>query len=384
MKLEGIRVIDLSVFLPGPYLTLALADHGAEVIKVENPDQGDPGRRIQPSEQGETVFFRNLNRGKRSVCLDLKSGEGRESLLKLCETADIFVESFRPGVMERLGIEYEQIRLRNERIIYCSISAYGQTGPYRDRPAHDLGIEAVSGLLAMTLGEDDRPALPGVPVSDLLAGLQGLAGVLMALYRRQQTGLGDYIDISMHDATLAGCLNILGPAMSEGRHPIAKHERTTGGSAFYRTYQTRDGRYIALAGQESKFVRLLLDALGCPELIPLCEQGPGPHQQPVIKRLARHFKEHDLTHWDALLGKLNICYSAVKTLPEALEDPNAIARAMVWRDADGLTHIGNPIHFRNEPAQLRLKPPKLGADNSTLLDPTTTPPNVSEEGNPHG
>ncbi|MBM7061018.1 CoA transferase [Pseudomonas sp. UL073] len=367
MKLGGITVLDLSTFLPGPYLTLAMADHGAQVIKVENPDGGDPGRHIGPSELGHTVFFRNLNRGKRSIALDLKTPEGREALLKLCETADVFIESFRPGVMDRLGVGYDQVKERNPAIIYCSISAYGQDGPYRDRPAHDLGVEAQAGLLSMTLGEDDRPALPGVPVADLLAGLQGLAGVLMALYRRQATGLGDYLDIGMHDAVLAGCLNILGPAMAESRQPVAKHERTTGGSAFYRTYETRDGRFIALAGQEPKFVRALLEALGRQDLIPLCERGPGPHQQPVVDVLAAHFKRLDLAYWDELLQQLNICYGVVKSLPEALDDPNIVSRQMVWRDSSGLRHIGNPIRFRNEPAQPHPEAPLLGADNERLV-----------------
>ena len=363
MKLEGLRVIDLSSFLPGPYLTLALADHGATVVKVENPDGGDPGRYIGPSQDGCTTFFRNLNRGKQSITLDLKTTEGREALLTLCETADVFIESFRPGIMNRLGVDYDQVKERNPAIIYCSISAYGQSGPYRDRPAHDLGVEALAGLLSMTLGEDERPALPGVPVADLLAGLQGLAGVLMALYRRQLTGKGDYLDISMHDSALAGCLNILGPAIAEGRQPIAKHERTTGGSAFYRTYETSDGRFIALAGQEPKFVRLLLQALERQDLISLCEQGPGPHQQTVIDALAEQFKRHDLNYWDDFLQQLNVCYGVVKNLPEALDDPQILSRNMVWSDTTGIRHIGTPIRFRNEPASLCPEAPALGANN---------------------
>ena len=367
MKLERVTVLDLSSFLPGPYLTLAMADHGATVIKVENPDGGDPGRYIGPSEFGHTVFFRNLNRGKQSVALDLKTAEGREALLRLCETADVFVESFRPGVMDRLGIGYAQVKQRNPAIIYCSISAYGQDGPYRNRPAHDLGVEALAGLLSVTLGEDDRPAMPGVPIADLLAGLQGLAGVLMALYRRQATGLGDYLDIGMHDAVLAGCLNILGPAISTGRQPNPKHERTTGGSAFYRTYETRDGRFIALAGQELKFVSALLEALDLQNLIPLCARGPGPHQQPVIDALTARFKQLDLLCWDEFLQKLNVCYGVVKSLPEALVDPHAVARQMVWRDDSGIRHIGNPIRFHNEPARLQPEAPLLGADNERLV-----------------
>src|SRR5579859_619998 len=205
MKLEGIRVIDLSVFLPGPYLTLAMADHGAEVIKVEPPGEGDPGRHIGLSDGPSTVFFRNLNRGKKSVVVDLKDRARREALLSLCETADVFVESFRPGTVDRLGVGYEALRARNPRIVYCAISAFGQDSTWRGRPAHDLALEAESGLVSMTLGGDGKPAISGMAVADVLAGLQGLSGVLMALLRREKTGVGDYIDISMHDVTVAAC-----------------------------------------------------------------------------------------------------------------------------------------------------------------------------------
>src|SRR5215218_4901135 len=201
MKLAGLRVLDLSVFLPGPYLTLAMADHGAEVIKIEPPGEGDPGRHIGLSDGPSTVFFRNLNRGKKSIVLDLKDFSQRDRLLALCETADVFVESFRPGTVDRLGVGYDAVKARNPGIVYCSISAFGQDSPLRGRPAHDLALQAESGLLSVTLGQDGKPAMPGIPVADVVAGLQGLSGVLMALFRRQQTGIGDHIDISMHDVT---------------------------------------------------------------------------------------------------------------------------------------------------------------------------------------
>ena len=284
MKLEGIRVVDLSLFLPGPYLTLQMADHGAEVIKVEPPGEGDPTRHLGVSDGRSSVYFRNLNRGKKSVVLDLKKPEEREALLRLCDSADVFVESFRPGVVERLGVSYDVLSARNPRLVYCSISAFGHDGPYRDRPAHDLAVEALSGTLSMTLGRDGEPAIPGLPHADLLAALQGLSGILMALLRRQRTGCGDYVDVAMHDSLIAGSANILGPTLAENRQPVPRHERTTGGSAFYRVYRTADGRHVALGGQEMKFVRNLLGALGRPELAPLCER-PGPHQQPVMEFL---------------------------------------------------------------------------------------------------
>jgi crotonobetainyl-CoA:carnitine CoA-transferase CaiB-like acyl-CoA transferase len=374
MKLEGIRVIDLSVFLPGPYLTLAMADHGAEVIKIEPPGEGDPGRHIGLSDGPSTVFFKNLNRGKKSVVLDLKRPADRDALIALCESADVVVESFRPGTVARLGLGYEAVRARNPRIVYCAISAFGQEGAFRNRPAHDLALEAESGLLSITLGEDGKPALPGIPVADVLAGLQGLAGVLMALLRREQTGVGDYIDISMHNVTIGGMLNVLGPAMAERRQPIVQHERTTGGAAFYRPYQTRDGRYLVLAGQEPKFIHNLLGALGRPELADLCLRGSGPHQRPVMDFLAQEFAKRTLAEWDDYLGRLDVCYGRVNTLPEALAHENLRAAGMLPQDELGRTHIGSPIRFCAEPAVLVLHEPAHGEHTAAVLSAVAAVP----------
>ena len=355
MKLEGIRVLDLSLFLPGPYLTLALADHGAEVIKIEPPGEGDPTRHLGPKDGPSTVYFRNLNRGKKSVVLDLKNPQEREALLKLCESADVFVESFRPGVVERLGVGYEQVRARNPRIVYCSISAFGQQSAYRERPAHDLAVEALSGVLSMTLGADGKPTIPGLPLADLLAALQGLAGVLMALLARERTGKGDYVDIAMHDSILAGTANILGPTLAENRQPVARHERSTGGSAFYRLYETADGRHLALGGQEMKFVKSLLGALGRLDLAPLCER-PGPHQQPVMEFLEGVFRSKTLKDNLTFLSGLDVCYAPVNTLPEALE----AAADKLLRDELGRRHLAPAIRFRDEPARPSLREPRLG------------------------
>ncbi|HKV16008.1 MAG TPA: CoA transferase, partial [Reyranella sp.] len=214
MKLEGIKVVDLSWFLPGPYLTTALADHGAEVIKVEPPANGDhggdPGRHILPEDERTSVFFRNMARGKKSVVIDLKSEQGRADLFRLCREADVIVESFRPGVAVRFGIGYDAVKAENPGIVYCSISAFGQDGAYPGRAAHDLALEAMTGVLSLTLGDDGRPAIPGIPIADVVSGLHGLSGVLMALLRRQNTGKGDYIDVSMHEALMASCANVVG------------------------------------------------------------------------------------------------------------------------------------------------------------------------------
>jgi crotonobetainyl-CoA:carnitine CoA-transferase CaiB-like acyl-CoA transferase len=373
MKLEGLRVVDLSSFLPGPVLTMALADHGAEVIKIEPPGEGDPGRHIGLSDGPVTVFFRNFNRGKKSVVLDLKAPEQLELLLALCDTADVFVETYRPGVADRLGLSYDALSARNPRLVYCSISAFGHEGAYRTRPAHDLALEAMSGILSMTLGNDDKPAIPGIPIADQLSGLQGLAAVLMALYRRETTGRGDYIDIAMLDAALAACGNLFGPVMVESRQPVAKHERSTGGSAFYQLYETRDGRQIVLAGQEAKFVRNLLNALARPDLIEICLSGPGPHQRPVIDFLTGAFGKMSADEALSFLGSLDVCFGRVNTLPEALEDENVLARGVILHDAEGRRHIAPVIRFRDEPSAPSLDTPTLGEHTDEVMKSARKP-----------
>lgn len=368
MKLDGIRVVDLSVFLPGPYLSMSLADHGAEVIKVEQPGEGDPGRHIGPSDGPHTVFFRNLNRGKQSIVLDLKSAEGRAEVQELAAQADVFLESFRPGVAQRLGVDYESLRQRNPRIVYCSISAFGQDGPYRNRPAHDLAVEALAGALSLNLGDDNRPAIPALPWTDLLSGLHGLAGVLMALLRRQTTGVGDYIDISMLDCMVGALRNVVGGVFADGRQPDPKLERTTGGSAFYRMYETREGAHIALAGQEPKFIHSLLDALGRPDLAPLCLRGPGAHQKPVMDFLEQTFKQATRAEWEERLARLDVCFGGVNSLPQAFTDPQVLARGMLIRDPDGRPHIANPIRFLNEPSAPSLESPALDQHHALLKE----------------
>ncbi|MEW5420957.1 CaiB/BaiF CoA transferase family protein [Amorphus sp. 3PC139-8] len=378
MKLEGIRVLDLSSFLPGPYLTLALADHGAEVIKIEAPGEGDPSRHIGPRDGPHTVFFRSVNRGKKSVALNLKDESDRAAFLRLADTADVVVESNRPGVAKRLGVDYDTIAARNPSIVYCSLSAFGQDGPYAGRAAHDLALEALSGVLSLTLGDDGRPAIPGIPIADVLAGLQGLSGVMMALYARERTGKGDFVDIAMHEALLGATVNMLGPAVADGVQPDVKNGRTTGGAAFYAIYDTADGRQIALAGQEPKFIRALLDKLGRPDLVEPCTRGPGPHQAPVRAFLADTFKAMTLAEAEAFLNAIDVCWGPVNTLPEALADPHLSTRGFVLTDAEDQRHLASPIRFRNEPARPDWRAHDLDED-SDLARTAADPPSAAAE-----
>lgn len=345
---------------------MMMADQGADVIKIE-PPTGEPNRAIGAQQGGTSVFFRNTHRGKRSVALNLKDPAAVEVFLQLAETADVVVESFRPGVVNRLGVDYDTIAARNPRIIYCSISAFGQTGPYAKRPSHDLGVEALGGTLSVNLGQDGKPTSPGVPVADVTGSMMGLSAVLMALYRRTETGEGDYIDISMHDSLLSWTANALGPVFGEGRAPIPKQERTWGGGSFYRLYETADGKHLALAGRELKFVQTLLDALGRSDLVQLCSGEPGPVEDPVREFLDETFKTKTLAEWGAWLTGKDVAWAPVQDLREAFDDAHVSARQMHLVDGQGFEHVGSPLKFRNEPGEVRFHAPDFGEHNREVF-----------------
>ena len=367
MKLEGIRVIDLSQFLPGPHLTMMMADHGAEVIKVENTQDGEPTRNIGYRKGNQSVYFRNTQRGKKSLTLDLKSGEGREILGKLAESADVLVESFRPGVVDRLGVGYQALRGRAPRLIYCSISAFGQTGSRRDRPAHDMSVQALAGTLSLTQASDGAPVIPNLPGADALGSLMSLSGILMALVRRQQTGQGDYLDISMFDALISWTCNTTGPVFAEDRAPVPSEERTLGGSAFYQIYRTADGRYVTLGGSEPKFVNNLLSALGREDLIGPATQPPGKAQRPVADFLRETFASKSQAEWVEWFADKDVCFGEVRDLREVYRDPFLKEREMLLHDGESLEHIGIPIKFREEPGRVGFHAPELGEHGEEIL-----------------
>jgi crotonobetainyl-CoA:carnitine CoA-transferase CaiB-like acyl-CoA transferase len=367
MKLEGLTVVDLSLFLPGPALTQVMADHGATVIKVESLHEGEPNRAIGAKRDGTTVFFANTHRGKKSVTLNLKNPDGVEALLRLAETADVFVEAFRPGVVDRLGVGYEAVSARNPGIVYASISAYGQDGPYRDKPAHDAATEATAGILSVNLGWDDRPWLPAIANADMLSSNIALSGILMALLARERGGEGDYIDVAMMDSVIASMPNNYGPVMAEKRQPVPKDERSWGGNAMYRVYETRDGGYVVLGGAEIKFASNLLSALGRPDLIDLCKLPPGPGQAPVRDFLTETVLTRTKADWVAWMADKDIAFAPVNTLREGLDDPQARHRQMVVEDERGWEHLGLPIKFQNEPGEIHFDLPTHGQHTEEVL-----------------
>ena len=366
MKLDGIRVIDLSLFLPGPAMTQMMADHGAEVIKIE-PPTGEPNREIGLKRDGVSVFFANTHRGKKSVALNLKHEAGVEILLRLAETADVFVEAFRPGVVDRLGIGPSTIRNRAPRLVYASLSAYGQTGPYAGRAAHDPAVQAMAGTLSVNEGMDGKPTMAGVAVADMLVAQMGLAGIMMALFRRETTGRGDYLDLAMMDTLLTAMPNNLGPPMAEKRPPVVKEERAWGGQAMLNIYETKDGRFIVLGGAEIKFAANLLHAFDRPDLVDLCKQPPGRAQRPVIKFLRDLFLTKTQSQWIAWMAGKDIAFAPIQNLREALDDPHLRKRAMVIEDERGWEHIGNPLHFADEPPEPDFSLPALGQHSIEIL-----------------
>lgn len=353
-KLSGIKVLDLTQFLPGPMLGGMLADQGAEVIKVE-PPAGDPARGEAPFEGGHSVWFRNLNRGKTAQRLNLKEAAGRDALWALVDDADIFLEGFRPGVMARLGFGVDAVRARNPRIIYCSISAFGQHGPLAHHPAHDLTVQALSGFLAVNDGADGAPVVPGVAASDMAAGLTGLSAVLMALFARERTGQGDAIDIAMFDSLLPWCAHTAGNAIAGGAAPQSARQRSLGGAAFYQIYRTRDGAHIVLGGREMKFAENLLTALGRADLVPQAAQ-PAGQQGALITFLRGIFAEKTRAEWENWFAGRDIAFAPVLNFAEALASDHVAARNL-WQATPSGHHIAPAIRFADDAAWEASEPP---------------------------
>jgi crotonobetainyl-CoA:carnitine CoA-transferase CaiB-like acyl-CoA transferase len=344
-KLSGIKVVDLTQFLPGPMLTMMMADHGADVVKIEPPG-GDPARAQAPFEGGQSIWFRNVNRGKSSRLLDLKSETGKHALWDLIEAADVVVEGFRPGVMARLGFDYAAVARRNPRIVYCSVTAFGQTGPLAQHPAHDIAVQALTGFLAVNDAADGTPVVPGAPSADMAAGLTALSAILMALIGRMQTGRGDYVDIAMFSSLLPWCAHIAGEAIAGGSAPDTGAQRSLGGAAFYNIYTCADGRHIVLGAREAKFVTNLLSALGRADLIALGE-APAGAQGALIAFLRETFARRSRDEWVSWFTDKDISFAPVLDFTEALSSPHVQAAGLRVLDAHG-HQVGPAIRFANE------------------------------------
>ena len=365
--LAGVRVLDLSRLLPGPFLTMILADMGADVVKIEDPRLGDYMRAFPPAKGGISGRYLAVNRGKRSLALDLKAPAARDAFLAMVEKADVVVESFRPGVLAKLGLAYETLAARNPRIVVCSISGFGQTGPYTERAGHDLGYVALAGVLAMGGAADGAPWMPGVQIADLAGGaLWGATAVLGALVGRARTNRGAHLDISMTEGALALLAAELGN-MDCGVTPTRGQETLNGALANYSIYATKDARYLAVGALEPKFWIALNTALGRkPDVSEIV--GNAASQAKTRAELAAIFATKTAAEWAELLGAHDCCVEVVTELSELPAHPLHAARE-VFFTMNGGDGVGPVLQTRTPLGRPRdpLPPPRLGQHTHEVL-----------------
>ncbi len=329
LPLAGLRVLDLTRLLPGGYASQLLADLGADVLKIEEPGTGDYARGMPPFARTVGQAFLAVNRNKRSAAINLKHPAGREALLRLVDGADVLLESFRPGVMARLGLAHETLRERNSRLIVCAISGYGQDGPYRQRVGHDLNYIGYAGLLAHLMRPGQPPTLPGAQFADIAGGaLMAVIGVLAAVAGRAATGQGRTIDVSMLDGTLALMPLLAAAALTGGGEPGPGEAWLAGALPGYNVYETADARYVTLAALEPKFWAEFCRRVERPDLIERQFPADAADRQRTMDELAALFRTRTRDEWVALLGDAEVCLGPVNTLSEALDDPQVRARGV--------------------------------------------------------
>ena len=373
--LNGIRVLDLSRLLPGAYASQILADYGADVIKIEEPGSGDYGRFMPPQlAEGMSLYFVAINRNKRSMTLNLKSQIGHEIFLRLVRQADVVLESFRPGVMDRLGLGYEQLKEVNSDLVYCAISGYGQDGPYRLRAGHDLNYAGYAGLLDYNRGPRGEPAMPATQLGDLAGGsFMAVIGIMTALYGRTQTGEGRMIDVSMTEGVMSLLPLTATAYLNTGKVPQPGKTQLDGGLPCYNIYETQDGKYITLAALEYKFWHTFCTRIGHLELLPFhIPVGPGEREE-ALDMLRAIFKTKPRAAWLAELADIDACAGPLNTIEEALNDPHARARGTSVTSAP---LIENGTTFQTLPSfprisdienEQRYPPPQLGQHTTELL-----------------
>ena len=367
--LDGLRVLDLSRLMPGPLCTMILGDLGADVIKVEQPEIGDYARSAPPLLGNTGSAFLMLNRNKRSITLNLKKAEGQEILRKLAAKADVFVESYRPGVAERLGVGYQAISQVNERIIYCSISGFGQSGPYRDLVGHDLTYTAYSGAIGATGSKDGPPVIPAIQVSDIQAAMYATIAITAALYRREKAGKGEFIDISLMDAAVASMImpmsfHLAGESTERGSSFLS------GGAPFYNIYETADRKYVAIAPLEPKFWIELCSVLRL-EKYQDKQLTSEAEANRIREDLAGIFRQKARDEWVKILNEREIPCAPIYDVREVLADPHVRSRKMIFEmetEAFGrLNQLATPIRVSHSPLTARSPPPRLGEHTLQIL-----------------
>lgn len=363
LPLDGIRILDLSRLLPGPYATMLLADLGAEVIKIETPGLGDYMRIIPPfvkdPKTGEEVgsAYLMVNRNKKSVALNFRNRRGKEIFLRLVRDADVIIETFRPGAAEKWGIGYSATRAINPRIIYCSLSGYGQTGPYKDRAGHDLNYIALAGLLAANGIAGGPPIPPGVQIADLSGAMLATISILAALVGREKAGIGQYLDVALFDGALSWAGTMIGGTYAAGKSIERGKMQLNGGMACYNVYETRDGKFITLGAIEPHFWAAFCKAVGREEL------NPRAQAFDAVPEVAAIFNTRTFDEWMALFKSVDACIEPVRDFSETLNDPHVRARGLAT-EIDGIPQIGSVFVFA---AQSNSPPPRQGEHTRQVL-----------------
>jgi alpha-methylacyl-CoA racemase len=365
--LQGIKVLDFSTLLPGPVCTLVLAEAGAEVIKIERPGTGDDMRGYEPKVGADSANFALLNRGKRSIAIDLKAADAVARLTPLIQSADVVVEQFRPGVMDRLGLGYDALRAINPRIIYCAITGYGQTGPRANLAAHDLNYVSESGMLSVVGGPDGAPVLPPALIADIAGGAYpAVINILLALRSRDQSGEGCKLDISMSDNVFTFLYWAMSETETMGRAPGTSAGKVAGGSPRYNIYRTRDDKFVAAGPLEQKFWDNFCAAIELPTQFHDDARDPMAAKRAVAERIATQ----TAAEWQARFAGKDLCCTIVASIAEGMNDPHFRSRGLFDRkvatDTGTLTATPVPVvpAFRDPRATLDY--PRLGADNGLL------------------
>ena len=369
--LDGLKVLDLTRLLPGAFCSQMLADYGADVLEIEQPGTGDYNRQFAPIAKKESGSFLLLDRNKRSLTLNLESEEGKAIFLRLVRDADVVLEGFRPGVMARLGLDYETLERENPRLVYCAISGYGQDGPAAQRSGHDLNYMGLTGALQLFGTPATGPIVPGLSIADVGGGsLMAAFGIMAALNARSRSGQGQFVDISMADGLVSWLCYHAADHLFAGTEPRGGEGAFIGGAPCYNVYACSDGRHITLGIIEEHFWLSFCDLIECPGLKP--EQWPsGQAARLQYLQLAEVFGRDTQKNWSARLAAADIPASPVNTMAEGFADPQMVHRKMLQtidHPVEGrIPQLGFPIKFSATPGTLRSPPPLLGEHNSQVL-----------------
>jgi crotonobetainyl-CoA:carnitine CoA-transferase CaiB-like acyl-CoA transferase len=366
-------MLDLSRLLPGPYCSLLFADLGAEVIKVEEPGLGDYGRLTRPhwGDSGVGAYFLLLNRNKKSLSLNLKTEGGKTAFRRLVETADVLLESFRPGVMDRLGLGWTALERINPRLVYCALTGYGQDGPYRDLVGHDINYMGYAGALSVTGPRGGPPLMPGVQVADLGGGaLPAAFAIAAALFQRRESGRGQLVDAAMTDGVVSWLAPYFGPFFATGQLPARGEERLNGGWVCYQVFETADGRHVTLGALEPKFWANFCRLVGREDLVPL-QYAEGEARDRAEAELRALFRTRPRDEWLRLLHSEDVCAGPVLTLDEVARDPQLVHRGLFGEvrhpTLGPIPQVGSPVKLSASPARMETAPPDLGAHTDEIL-----------------